>query len=222
MAINPNLTVRFGNSKDLVYLEKLMIDHKNYLKTSNKTWTYPFDDKDFDISRFMKNFEEKFNDESETNNKITLVFDQEENIKCVTIAYFWNMIKSWRQGLIICEPSNLYFDAVKNGIADSSSLLISYAESIGYYSYDFIVANPKNNTRWNKMRTQIPIIKDRYEFYDEAIIPANTMPSHQRYQRMMRYRTWNVDLLYRIGYLKNEYRNKNLLLSFGSKDNQSK
>lgn len=219
MTINPNFTVRFGDTNDLNYLEKLMIDHKNYSKTSNKYWTYPFDDKNFDISHFIQNVEEKFNNKSDTNNKITLVFDKEENIKCVTISYFWKMIKSWRQGLIICEPNNLYFDAVKNGIADSSSLLIDYAESIGYYSYDFLVANPKNHIRWNKMREQIPMIRNRYEFFDEAIIPAGTMPSHSRYQNMMRYRTWNVDLLYRIGYLKNEYRNKDLLLSVSATGN---
>jgi hypothetical protein len=170
----------------------------------------------------MSNLESRFNDVSETNSKIVLVFDQDENIKCVNIAYFFNMIKSWRQGLILCQPNNPYFDAIKNGIADASSLLITHAESIGYYSYDFIVANPKNNSRWNKMRQQIPIINDRYEFYDEAIIPANTMPSHPRYQYMMGRRTWNVDLLYRIGYLKNQYRNYQHLIAPTIQDNANR
>lgn len=211
MKFNSNYKVRFGNSNDLVYLEQLMIDCKTFLKKTNKTWTYPFNDKDFDISNFMQNLETRFNNTLETYSKIVLVFDNEENIKCVNIAYFFKQIKSWRQGLILCRPNNLYFNAIQNGIADASSTLISHAENIGYYSYDFIVANPKNNTRWNKMRQQIPLINNRYEFYDEAVIPANTMPTHPRYQSMMGRRTWNVDLLYRIGYLKNQFRNYDFL-----------
>jgi hypothetical protein len=210
-SVNPNYFSRFGNVNDLVYLEKLLIETKEYKKNSSKSWSYPFDDKEFDISAFMKIAENIILDEKHAKNKIVLVFDQEENIKCVSIAMFWTMIKSWRQGIILCQPNNLYFNAVNNGIADASTSLISYAESIGYYSYDFVVANPRNDLRWNRMRKQIPIINDRYEFFDEAIIPANTMPAHPRYQRMMRNRTWNVDLLYRIGYLKNQYRKKDLL-----------
>jgi hypothetical protein len=211
--INPEYTSRFGTVHDLVYLEKLLVDTKNYRQNTSKTWSYPFDDKDFDISIFMKSIEKMISDETKTKNKIALVFDKEENIKCIAIAQFWNMIRSWRQCIILCSPNNSIFNAVDNGIADASTLFISHAESMGYYSYDFIVANPKTTNRWNKMRQQIPIIKDRYEFFDEVIIPAGTMPSHLRYRRMMRHRTWNVDLLYRIGYLKNQYRKNDFLIS---------
>lgn len=210
---NSNYFSRFGNIDDLVYLEKLLIETKEHRKNSSKSWSYPFDDRDFDIASFMKIAVDIILDVEHAKNKIVLVFDHEENIKCVSIAMFWNMIKSWRQGIILCRPSSLYFNAVENGISEASTMLISYAENMGYYSYDFIVANPKNDHRWNRMRAQIPIINNRYDFFDEAIIPANTMPSHSRYRQMMRNRTWNVDLLYRIGYLKNEYRKKDLLIS---------
>jgi hypothetical protein len=211
--INPEYFSRFGTVNDLEYLEKLLVDTKNYRQNTSKNWSYPFDDKDFDISIFMKSIEKMISDETQTKNKIALVFDKEKNIKCIAIGQFWNMIKSWRQCIILCSPNNSIFNAVDNGIADTSTLLISHAESIGYYSYDFIVANPKTTNRWNRMRQQIPIIKDRYEFFDEAIIPAGTMPSHPRYRQMMRNRTWNVDLLYRIGYLKNQYRKNDFLIS---------
>lgn len=213
MSVNPDFTCRFGSINDLVYLEELLIENRDHKKKSSKQWSYPFDDKDFSIDTFMSMIENIISDESKTKNRLSLVFDKEGKIRCVSVAMFWNMIKSWRQGLIICKPDNSYFDAVKNGIADSSNLLVSYAESIGYYSYDFIVANPKSNLRWNKMRQQIPLIKDRYEFFDEAIIPANSMPSHPRYRDMMRNRTWNVDLLYRIGYLKNQYRKSDFIIA---------
>jgi len=213
MPVNPEYTSRFGSVDDLAYLEKLLIENRDHKKKSSKQWTYPFDDKDFSVDQFMLMVEKIIADESRTKNKLSLVFDGEGKIRCVSMAMFWNMIKSWRQGIIICRSDNSYFDAVKNGIADSSNLLVEYAESIGYYSYDFIVANPNSNLRWNKMRQQIPLIKDRYEFFDEAIIPANTMPSHPRYRDMMRNRTWNVDLLYRIGYLKNQYRNRDLIVA---------
>lgn len=209
--INPKYTSRFGTANDLMHLEKLLVDTKNYKQNTSKVWSYPFDDKDFDISVFMQSVETMISDETHCTNKIALVFDKEENIKCIAIGQFWKIIRSWRQCLILCSPNNSIFNAVDNGIADTSTLLVSHAESIGYYSYDFIVANPKTANRWNRMRQQIPVIKDRYEFFDEAIIPAGSMPSHPRYIHMMRNRTWNIDLLYRIGYLKNQYRKHNCL-----------
>lgn len=211
--INPEYSSRFGTINDLGYIEQLLVDTKNYRQNTHKIWSYPFADNNFDISVFMKSIEKMISDETQTKNKIALVFDKEENIKCIAVGQFWNTIRSWRQCIVLCNPNNSIFNAVDNGIADSSTLLVSHAESIGYYSYDFIVANPKTTSRWNRMRQQIPIIKDRYEFFDEAIIPAGTTPSHPRYRQMMRYRTWNVDLLYRIGYLKNQYRNDSFLIS---------
>jgi len=211
VTVNPDYFSRFGDINDLMYLEELLISHKNFMKDFSNKCVYPFVDMNFSTEKFLKSMEKIILDESTTYKKIALVFDNKNKINCLSVAMFWKNIKSWRQMFIICNSKNSYFDAVKNGIADSSNLIVDYAESKGYYSYDFMVANPKNHNRWNKMRYQIPLISNRYEFFDEAIIPANTMPEHIKYQTMMGNRTWNVDLLYRVGHLRNEYRNKNLM-----------
>ena len=51
----------------------------------------------------------------------------------------------------------------------------------------------------------IPEIK-MFDWVDEYIILANTMPKYQYMQITMRYKTWPVDLMIRRGYLKQEYR----------------
>lgn len=212
MSINPKFHARFGNKDDLVYLERLLTEVKDHKTRTSKPWSYPFDDKDFSIDQFVLSIEKQIGDTRRSWHKLALVFDEAEEIKCISLATFWTTIKSWRQGLIICKPENTFFDAVENGIADSSNMIVEYAESIGYYTYDFIIANPRNSLRWHRMREQIPLIRDRYNFYDDAIIPANTLPRHPRFQEMMRFRSWNIDLLYRIGHLKNEFRNPELLI----------
>jgi hypothetical protein len=211
MPVNPDFVCRFGNIDDLVYLEKLLMDYREHLKSSSKKYFFPFFNKDFSVQKFLSFYKHLMLDESQSYKKISLVFDQNKEIKCFSLAMFWNDNKIWRHIFMICNPKNSYFDAVKNGISDSTNMLVEYAESIGYYSYDFMLANPTNHNRWRRMKHQIPLVSDRYEFYDAAIIPANTMPEHKRYQSMMMNRTWNIDLIYRIAHLKNEYRDRKLI-----------
>lgn len=47
----------------------------------------------------------------------------------------------------------------------------------------------------------------KYEIADDTVIPAGTMPKYG-YQKTMIGRPWPVDLIIRVGFLKNEYRRK--------------
>lgn len=209
--LNPKFTRRFGDLSDIHLLEELLIKVKDHLQKSNRPWSYPFDSKDFDIGEFLEWYIDDIVNSQDLETKFALIFDEQGNIKCFQSAGFWKNIKSWRQGLIVVEPNQNYFNCIENGIGDANTMIVEHAESIGYYSYDFIVANPKNNLRWNRMREQIPVLKDRYDFFDAAIIPAGTLPTFSRYRSLMRNRSWDVDLMYRVGYLKNQFRDKDKL-----------
>lgn len=50
----------------------------------------------------------------------------------------------------------------------------------------------------------IPAI-NKYVIADDTFIPAGTMPKY-RYQQLMLGRPWPIDLIIRVGFLKNEYR----------------
>jgi hypothetical protein len=74
-----------------------------------------------------------------------------------------------------------------------------------------MVAGKNWKNRTLDMRNQIENLR-RYDYYDEVLIPAGTLPEIARYKEMMAKKTWNSDLVVRMGLLKNEYRNTELLI----------
>lgn len=119
---------------------------------------------------------------------------------------------SWHLNFLFIRPSLSYFNCRTNGLSDLYDFCFSYAESKGYYYYDWSQRVGKlYENRFERMKSQIPILQ-RYDHYDIGYIPANTLPTREYYAAMIAFEPRPYDTLVRSGVLKNQYR-KNLNLS---------
>jgi len=113
---------------------------------------------------------------------------------------------SWYITGLKIRPGFSYFNCNTNGIKEIMTACVEEAETMGYYSYNFMSqVGQKNLARFRKMQSQIDILH-RYNYYTEHYVPANTLPTLQWYSAILRNRTWDFDSVIRSGYLREEYR----------------
>jgi hypothetical protein len=124
---------------------------------------------------------------------------------------FGRRATSWHLSLLIVRPGSIYFNCKTNGISDLYDFCFSFAESQGYYYYDWSQRVGKRYTNhFNRMKKQISVLQ-RYEHYHIGVIPANTVSKFSYYSIMNNNEIKSYDTLIRCGILKNEFR-KDVLL----------
>lgn len=123
-----------------------------------------------------------------------------------------NINKAWIYSGLLVRPNLNTFDTSKNGVDEITKYFIERAESKGFYTYSFLMVAGKDwKNRTIDMRNRVEVLH-RYEYFDEAYIPANFKPVEQKFWFAMGNEVWSSNLVYRTGMLRNEYRDPALLI----------
>jgi hypothetical protein len=183
------MEVRFASEKDLDLIKDF------FLRQEDKLGTFNF---------YQHCFENGF-----SNHEFKLAICVVDKIIISSKHMFLrNFSPSWISGGIHVYPKNNYFNCKTNGIELLMTHCVEYAESLGYFCYEWHqTVGKKYHNRFKRMRDQIDILK-RYEHYDIGIIPASKESTFKIYSSKspMIRKIKEFDILIKSAELKNEFR----------------
>lgn len=136
--------------------------------------------------------------------KIAICLSNEE-IVSLKLMILRNFSPSWISGGLCVYPKQTYFNCKTNGVSQLMTHCVEYAESLGYYCYEWHQTVGKTYTnRFERMRDQIETLK-RYDHYDVGIISAYKGSRFKTFDMMLR-QIKGTDILIKSAQLKNEFR----------------
>ncbi len=105
------------------------------------------------------------------------------------------------------QDAHIHFRKTTGKIIDT---LIDHAEANGIYRFDYATALRSiltyNEANFPSRLVKISEKAKRYQYYTDALIPKNTKPQYEYHWFLMGQRTHDIDILIRVGELKEEYR----------------
>lgn len=102
------------------------------------------------------------------------VFDANDNILATYTAIEYPDFAAWRvAGTKVLEPTNHYAKTAKM-LAPGIDAVIDKMEGKGYYKWWMISPEQHHNIR-NKIMVKYSRLLGRYEWYDDLVIPANSV-----------------------------------------------
>lgn len=183
------MEVRFASEKDLDLLKDF------FFKQDDKIGTFDFYQHCFTHGVPFHEF------------KLTICV-LEQTIVSSKHMFLRSFSPSWISGGIHIYPKKNYFNCKTNGVELLMTHCVKYAESLGYFSYEWHqTVGKKYSNRFERMRDQIDILK-RYDHYDIGIIPASKESRFKIYSSTspMIRKIKESDILIKSAELKNEFR----------------
>jgi hypothetical protein len=140
--------------------------------------------------------------------KFVAVAYKDDRIYALQEFFLRKQILSWHLSMLIMLPQQTYFNCRTNSLSDLYNFCFSFAESKGYYQYDWSQrAGTNYENRFIRMKSQIPILQ-RYDHYDIGFVEKNSNSKYVAYDLMINNEPRPYDTLVRYGILKNEYRER--------------
>lgn len=140
--------------------------------------------------------------------KITVIFDENNNPLGMYTARLVPKISGWLVGATKIKKPNSNFYITAKIMVPGLELLIQEMENMEYYKFWMIAPENHHNIRNSIMKKYSPSL-NRYEWYDEEIIPAGKKSKVPLFELHNNVVNW-TDRVVRMFVLKQEYRN-NLL-----------
>lgn len=134
-------------------------------------------------------------------------FDSNDRMRSCYGMFFWTGMPCVTDSALVVDRSHApIFNPLKSGLVHLMRSLYAYCEGMGYFNH-YSVRYAKHLElelqMWDKYTSEFA---ERYERYDEALVPANTKPDWPAYWRIMGEQTLPYDSIIRHTRLKQEYR----------------
>lgn len=138
--------------------------------------------------------------------KVIVYYDDQNQMQVIFEMFLRNFTTSWFIAGFIVKPGFSYFNCKTNGYGDVLTFCLNYAESKGYYLYEWSQRQgAKYKNTYNRMKSQIPAL-ERYNHYETGYIPPNTRSAYLTFDHIAGLEPKPYGQLVRSGVLKNEYR----------------
>jgi L-amino acid N-acyltransferase YncA len=123
-----------------------------------------------EISNLAQKYQQRVQDDT---GAVCAVYDDENNIIGTYTAIEYPELAAWRiAGTKIIESTNHYAKTARL-LSPGIDAMISYMEAKGYYKWWMISPESHHNVR-NKIMCKYSTMLQRYDWYDDLVIPPNT------------------------------------------------
>jgi hypothetical protein len=141
--------------------------------------------------------------------KVSVTFNDNNEPLAFSIGTKKNFAAMWIQGLTVLrnDPTDKFFDRTKLAyVAASIETLVKHMESIGYFKY-WDISSDRMLNAGKRLLTNYTNVFDRYECYDEGIIPKGQKSGVDWWDIHRRIHPTD-DMIIRFYILKQEHRPK--------------
>lgn len=196
------MNVSFATLEDLDGIKNLLDARKNDKSSSNRYFPYR------EIDDYRKLLTEPYLSYGEHR---VVVGKVNGEIVIMLEMVLRGIYPSWHLFGLLIMPGKPFYNCSTNGFSDCLDFCFNYAESLGYYHYDYSYKAGKNYfNRWVRTLEQIPALK-RYDHYILGYVPAYTKSKWLGINNMMGGLKPH-DMVIRCGMLKQEFRKYSPLL----------
>jgi hypothetical protein len=136
--------------------------------------------------------------------KISVVFDESGSPIAMYTARLIPRIAGWWVGATKIKNPSTNFHTSAKIMVPGLELMIDEMEKLGYYKWWMVAPENHHNIRNNVMKKYSPAL-NRYEWFDEAIIPAGARSDTPLFEMHRLVVHW-TDVLVRMFVLKQEHR----------------
>lgn len=153
-------------------------------------------------------------------------FSDDGNIKSAMAVHFWGAIPLYTIFYMLINPkfqNKKFSDSFEiSGLNLVMTHIIKEAESQGRFQFYYVTHLKNFKTRKSAWFEKCPYLTERYDWYLDTLIPANTLPKYDIYSRMMYNQPQPHDMIVKTARLKPELSINSLyeknLISFNYKD----
>jgi hypothetical protein len=135
---------------------------------------------------------------------ITMIFDENNEPIVMYTARLYPNLKSWWVGATKIKAPNNHYNTSARMMVPALELLLDTLESMGYYKF-WMGAPEQHHDIRNVVMKKYSERLNRYEWYDEYIIPQGERCDVYVWEHNRRTCTWS-DILIRMFVLKQEFR----------------
>jgi hypothetical protein len=135
---------------------------------------------------------------------ISVVFDEEQQPAAMYTARLVPKVSGWWVGATKIKKPNTSFYTTAKIMVPGLELLLNTLEAMGYYKFWMVAPEEHHNIRNRIMKKYSPAL-NRYEWFDELIIPAGGKSDVALFEMHRVIVDW-TDTLVRMFVLKQEYR----------------